>query len=487
MDSIQKTQRKISKVSIRYGRPIRWKLAFSDTLQIVRKFSATIKFFEVEEVSIEMSDFLEIIALTPNAEHIHLDNVFVYNTQVRTKWQLNNECLKLDRLKTLELVECSKEFLVLFDRLPAGVLNEFTMAYWNIHFDVLTDFFTKQSNIKKLALLNADKHDNSTLPDNIFDHLKLESLSCYQKEYNSTYANILCKQTQLSSLSLRNRSGHSDAKIDESVLIVITNQLSEMETLEVSVKEALDVQFKGIAKLKKLKDLTLDCCTLKIIETFSGLDNSRITSLNLKNSYTFVNFVNFFVDVPPMPINIIASLASSVPNLKMLRFDYNCDLPSIVTIMQHFNFVEVLEMKIHTDFDANYLSQIIKVDRCFNPKLTKLKITAEFLCEESILTKLIAIYPNLKKLNIRSRIPPSTSQFKLILSEFNKMVSLKLHVRSWNLTAEYVDCIKNHKNNLKSIWLSQIGLDELSAEDKKKLGTVFDVIRYEHHSLYMTN
>lgn len=489
MDSIQNTQRKISKVCIGFGAGVDrpsdlWELAFSDTVQIVRKFSATIKFFELESSSIEMPDFLEIISLTPNAEHIRLFNVFEI-TQGRTKCQLNNECLKHDRLKTLELVECSEEFLVVFNRLPAGVLKEFTMAYWNLDFSVLTDFFTKQSNIKKLTLSDEDEYSDKTLPDHIFDHLKLESLLWYQYEYNSRHANILCKQTELASLSLLN--GHSDAKIDEGVLIVITNQLSKMETLEVTFKEALSVPFKGIEKLKKLKDLTLDSCSLKIIEILSGLDNSRITSLNMKNFYTWSDDDDFDDGIPPMPINIIAALANSVPNLKVLRFDHDCKYTSIIAIMQHFNFVEVLEMKFDADIDANRLSKTIEVDRCFNPKLTKLKITEMFLCEESILTKLIAIYPNLKKLNIDSPKPPTTSQFKLILSGFNKMVSLKLYFGYWNLTAEYVDCIKDHKNNLKSIRLGSIRLDEFTAEHEKNLSAVFDVIRYKYGSLYMTN
>ncbi len=56
-----------------------------------------------------------------------------------------------------------------------------------------------------------------------------------------------------------------------------------------------------------------------------------------------------------------------------------------------------------------------------------------------------------------------------------------------HLTAEYLDCIENHTSNLKSMSLHS--LDEITADRKKELGVVFDVVRYEYSycSSYMAN
>lgn len=323
MDSIQITTRKISKASISFGVDRfshLWKLAISDAMKILRKFSATIKYLELKYIGIEMHDFLEMLSLIPNAEYLNMCGVFEA-TRSDTVAKLNNECLQLDRLKTLQLIERDVDFLFVFSGLPAGVLNELIIGYSSGHFDVelLTEFFRKQSNIKKLTLSD-DVDVENPFPVNVFGNLKLESFLCYQNEYSSEFANLLSKQTQLISLSLL------IAYVDESVLNVIANRLSELETLEIGFDEQQVEPFKKIEKLKKLKELTLANCSVNIIEAFSGLDNSRITKLNMKHIYTW----SVVDDDPPMPVNIIGALANSVPNLKVLRFDYYCECSSIV-------------------------------------------------------------------------------------------------------------------------------------------------------------
>lgn len=151
-----------------------------------------------------------------------------------------------------------------------------------------------------------------------------------------------------------------------------------------------------------------------------------------------------------------------------------------------FNFVEVLEMKFDFRIDANHLSETIEVDRSFNANLTELIIAEQFICEESILTQLIAMYPNLEKFCISTTgEPPTTSQFQLILNGFKKIKSLDLDFGYWNISDEYLDCIKDRKNNFKSMNLSS--LKDFSAEHKEKLSAVFDVISFEHGNLYITS
>lgn len=499
MDSIQNTHRQISKVSISFGfntpsRLIR-ESAISDAVKIVKKFSATIKYFELEFASLEMSDFLQILSLLPNAEHLVFNNVFD-KKQSETHHQPSNIYLNLHQLKTLELRICNSKFQVVFNGLPADVLKKITLGYCTFNLGLLTGLFAHQSNIKELILIeddDAESHDN-TLPDHIFDHLNLDSLECQQNEYNSRHATILSRQTRLKHLKLRGR------RLDREILNVITNQLSELESLDIDFNETLVVPFKSIVKLKNLKHLTLKSCSLKLIETFAGLDNSRITTLKMEVIYTWDDDDDDGYPFPAMPVNLIGALANSLPNLKALQFDYECELEAIIAIMQYFNFIEALEMKYDQNIDAKLLSETIEVGRCFNPELTELEIAQQFPCEESLLTKLIAIYPNVKKLDITfsSSTSFTTSQLKVILNGFKKMESLSLHFDTrLNFTTEYLNCIRDHKNLLKSITLSHIEFTgelalvhvgygyEFASENEEKFRAVLDVIRYTYGTLHM--
>lgn len=113
--------------------------------------------------------------------------------------------------------------------------------------------------------------------------------------------------------------------------------------------------------------------------------------------------------------------------------------------MENFNFINVLEMSFLWIIDANFLAKTIRDDRCFNPNLTKLKIY-EFPCEELLLRKLISIYSSGPFITV--------SQFKIILNGFRKIKSLGFCFRMWELTEDYFDCIREHKNNLPSITLA---------------------------------
>lgn len=208
------------------------------------------------------------------------------------------------------------------------------------------------------------------------------------------------------------------------------------------------------------------------------------TEYNSKHAKILSKHMGTIDDFPPMPINVIGALANSVPNLKVLHFDYYCECKAIIAIMQHFNFIEVLQMIFDFDIDANRLTEDINVDRCINPKLTELIIADKFVCEEPLLKKLIAMYPNLNTLDL-SLSSITTSQFTVILNGFKKMESLELGADSVMLTTEYLDCIKDHKNNLKSIALRRFDFDQLPAEQKEKLSTVFDVIKYKYGTLRM--
>lgn len=411
-----------------------------------------------------MSDFLEILSLLPNAEHLSFS--YVNLGQWQTQRQLSNENLKLQQLRTLELIECNEKFLVLFNKLPPGVLKKLVVGDWNLNLHLLTALFNHQPNIKESILSRGDINNRddsgSEIPDHILDHLKLDTLEWHKAGFNSKYATILSKQNILSSLSLHM------GKVDADFLNFITKQLSQLNTLNIRVDEALFTPFKKIVKLRNLKDLTLQAvCSTKLIEAFAGLDNSQITTLTLEE--IFDDYEDNVV-VAAMTINLIAALANSVPNLKVLRNKGDC--PTFSSIMQNFNYIEILDIELYSRVDANALIETIKDECCFNPKLTELTITKNFPCEESLLRKLVVFYPNLKKIFIES----ST----LITASHIKGTLIFYYFSTWKLTTEYFDYIKDNQNNCKSITLKGFNSkSEFTAEQNK----ILDVIKNDYRAL----
>lgn len=466
MDSIQNTKRQIKKLHMDLGfgtNNQKRQSAISDAIKIVKKFSATIEYFRLDCASIEMSDLLDILSSLPNVKHLVLTNVF--NKQpFQTAYYSSNadiEDLPLRQLKTLVLNRCDKEFRVVLDRLPVGVLNEFTIEVTRLDLESLTRLFTRQANIKLLRLIPNYFLDSAPPPvfESIFDNLKLESLDLYLDKYNRDHATIFPKQSKLKSLSLRG------GVADDVLVNAITNELTELESLHVSLADETSTY--NIAKLKKLKDLTIRDCSSEHIAAFAKLDNSRITVLNIGTT--------------TIPTDLIGALAKSVPNLKVFRFGCFSTYEMFSAIIQNFNFIENLEILYENGID---LTDNTMLTRCFNPKLTKLRIYRRYDCEESFAEKLIILYPNLKKLEIYSSLTITSSHLQVISNGFVKMNSLKLWCRRWILNS--LDCLRDH-NGLKSLSLVNLTHFE-AAEIKEKFSGVFDNINYvDEYLLYMCN
>lgn len=455
MESIRNTNRKITKVSIDFFGYIK-ETQMQTALFIIKKFSAFIKYLKLEADIFVIDYLFEILSLVPNAECL----VFSYLHKCRTENKKrriapsNDDDLNLHHLKTLKLFECQEDFLVVFNRLPAGVLTELQLSIYNL--ETLTVLFKRQTNIKKF---NLERHSQGKLPtcnDNIFDNLQLESLMWRQHKYTRT-DKILSKQKNLKFLRLNNEL------IGEGVMNVVTNQLTELETLAMDVSNVSLKSFLNIKKLKKLKMLTLFSdagVNLSKLESFAKLDNSRITNLDIRR-------------FPEISVDVVSALAKSVPNLKILRFNFK-NYMIFNAIRRNFNFVEALmvndDLKQH--HDTNNLIQ----DECTNAKLIELHLMFLLPYETPFLNNLIKDYTNLKKLTITSLTPISASQFKQILDGLTKIESLELFGAS-KLTIDDVDCLKDYKKNLKFISFSDFKF-KLKTGHKKKLSTMFDVVKF---------
>lgn len=116
---------------------------------------------------------------------------------------------------------------MIFNRLPAGVLIELSLHENSIH--NLTNLFRNQTNIKKLTIVKG-KCDSVKISTNLFDNLQIEFLHWHAKSFeDKNIRSILAEQTSLKTLKL------IDGKIDVHLMEVITNQLSKLETLSISV------------------------------------------------------------------------------------------------------------------------------------------------------------------------------------------------------------------------------------------------------------
>lgn len=147
--------------------------------------------------------------------------------------------------------------------------------------------------------------------------------------------------------------------------------------------------------------------------------------------------------------------------------------------MRNFNFIEVLKFDpFFTYFDhyqQNDIHNHLMQEGGFNPNLIELNISYTFPYKRPLLKKLIADYPNLKKLVLQSLYPLTSSQFKLILNGLPRMESLTLVSGASKLTEDDLDCIKEHRKTLKFIYLEDLNV-KITARLKKKLSAMFDVV-----------
>lgn len=386
MASIQKTQRNISRleivVSYDYDDENERAKFTIDAVKIVKKFSATIKYLRLIFAPLTLLDFHQIVSLLPNVEHLDLQ--FLELKQLKHQGDATNltdKRLELHRLKKLDIWCCDKNLFHVLDGLPAGVLRECTI-YADVGVNSLDRFIEQQYNIKHLNLdLLGD------LPSHIFDRLALKSLIyTADRKFSVNCPKILSKQTKLKSLVLH------EYRVDNDMLNVITNHMSELETVCISLdSKSLVATFNDLAKLKNLKHLELRKCSLDIVEKLSAIDNTRLITLALTMNDNLI-----------MPFELSTVLAKSMPNLRRLTFGnrgiFLKPTPWIgaVAIMQNFNFLKCLHIAVLDD--GMGLDE--KIDGCFNANLTELEI--EVHCDSSgsspLLTKLSTIYPNLEKL-----------------------------------------------------------------------------------------
>lgn len=380
-------------------------------IDILAKFGDNIDFLRV--CADDPADFIEAISFTPNLNHLEL---VLHSKDDRPKkkfrydGQLDDE-INLLRLKKLNIERANDEFLVIFNRLPAGVLVELTVHQNSIRY--LTNLFRGQVNVKKLTIVKDHCYDPVEIPADLLDNLQIEVLNWRADSFRAnTIRSIMAKQTNLKILKL------IDGDVDVRLLEVITNHLNKLETLSISVNEIPISAVRIMSKLLTLKELTLQSGgeeDIVLLREFATLDNSRITTLNIQYLYD-------------ISADLLKDIKKSLPNLKSVTFHCDNNVQTFNEILKTFNYVQALHLDaLDIEFDeAEGDSSTLVKSACKNDKLNELVISYPMLYPVKLINKMVKNFPHLKKLIIL----PTNEDFKLqceaILKGFREMESLSI-------------------------------------------------------------
>lgn len=107
LESIEHTNRKITKMEMEVTFFGATESQQRRTISIIEKFSVTFKCL-ILRGTLEMSDFLEILSLVPNVEHLHFESLYLQTDQ---QTMPSNEDLNLRELKTLKFSQCNVDFV----------------------------------------------------------------------------------------------------------------------------------------------------------------------------------------------------------------------------------------------------------------------------------------------------------------------------------------------------------------------------------------
>lgn len=462
LQSMKISNREISSVLIE-GNDNHFKVT-DEILSVLETFSSTIKILKLVFVDTDELTFGKIFSLTPNIVRLDLYGIAFNSVQQSSKKPRCNDDYNLKNLKSLTIIRCDKKVAEVVNHLPVEVLTELDIAcQWN----TMTAALTRQSNVRKLVLGYADHGDDKLdqLALDIFDKVKLESLEVRPWRINKA---TIAEQTTLKSLVV----------IDENLVDVrVVNSiasLSELEKLETNITGIPVASIRMMLKLKKLQNLLVQYDAYDGTDELQALiasDNTSIKTMSLKWQ-------------AKMSADFMYSLAKSLPNLNhfnvLPRFINSAGIwigeQQLHQIMCHFNFVTTLSIVMRGD-------RLVEGANYYNPKLRELSVydTRLYLFNEC-LTQLIAAYPNLTKLKLEIFLVfPATLAIGPILYGLTALESLI--VTSDVLPISDLDCLLEHRDNLKLVSLGYLGKSMLTDEMIRKLRVNFGLVNVSNDKI----
>lgn len=448
----------------------------SVVIGVLKKFSENVEYLRV--CAGKGLDFFEAIELVPNVVHLDLASLSHFDDDENVTPPLkkarhfdeNNKALNLLRLRKLQFERCQNLVVVeMFNRLPADLLTELSLD--SDHLSQMSHMFQIQRNIKKLTITQCGHKEAIVKDADLFDHLRLEIMEWHAEKFEHTnIRSVLAKQNDLQSLKLI----AMDISID--LLNVITSQLRQLHTLAIGVTHLPIDAVKSINKLVNLNDLTLwsdDEGSVKVFSEFAKSDNTRITKLNIQHCFD-------------IPHDVIAAMARSLPNLKMVTIHCDFSINTFFAILKHFNYVEAVHLDAAdigweaADRKGNYESLIKR--GCNNGKLTELQISYPIAYSLKMIEKMAMFYPHLTRLVIFPTNRLLSAPFVGILKGFKELESLFILRSLYAVKKRFYDLnvIIEHGINLKFVALLDL---ELVGHDvsmiKENVRRKFGFIEYD--------
>lgn len=407
-------------------------------LDVVEKFGSHLKKLVIvnyiDQQNFNPHALMSILEYLPIIEDLEISGCHL--TKIKSQAEKLKNSFKMNRLKKLCLVNCTHEVEDILNSISSDSLEKFNFHDYFYRYNELffQKFLDRESNIKKLKILNCDKIK--------LDHLQLENLSIDPSR--STLPDI-CSQRSLRVLT------HS-GKVGDAELAA----LSHLRNLEKITIDITEVTAAGIGALKLFVELK----TLKL----SNFCTDSTSALGVLEDLRLPNLKRLSLEVNPLITKQdIVKLSQNFPRLKQLVV---CD--SIAFTLQevfrsfpdiekvsfhrmkngwlsfgdgHKNLKEIELSHVGSCSASTWKSELSFLKKC--PKLEKILISEVCNFQIEDLTALVECLPNLSHLvldfknfyidcngkAVKNAVPKDLSFFDAMLECFQtseKLVFLKL-------------------------------------------------------------
>lgn len=371
--------------------------SYAKIRSIIEKHGSTTTNLSLENCYLfDKSKLNALLKLVPNLESLVLNQLSSMGNQQHHVQKC--EDFNLNHLKELTLIDCfSMEDILRY--IPEGVITSFIVDIKNMN--TLSEFFLKQTNIKRLSTSIKNNELGFTQP---YNHLELEHLQiqyCHSASL-PLLKNTIQNQPKLHRLELGNIG------ITDDIFHVICC-LENLRILKLSLNNLSTGVLWQIYQLKKLSELTIDYCynneVMEYIKDFSFVKNNNLLALDIMAKVSTEDLLRIRENNPNLQtinINVLgklelnADLAKNFNKIKILKlFATDVDI-------QEANYEGLLcntELKtLHLQFPIDFTTEMLQKMSALVPNVVDLKLKPLHKFTNEIFNEILRLFPNLNKL-----------------------------------------------------------------------------------------
>lgn len=398
---------------------------------IVKKFSSRVKKFKiscsVQGETTEIADLhmIKLLKLIPHVEELVLLNVYIRSDNSAKRF----DELDLHKLKKLVLNYCLFDDTVVLDLIPVNVLNDLVFTFDSLDETIYQNFFNRQGKIKKLELFENDQIE--------FNHLELEHIKISS---SIDYCAMLSQQPKLRYIDF------AISWIDDMVFSGLL-QLKHLEVLKTLIDQVPCRVFKGLNKLKQLKELRLD--------SHSSFDCGHLLALSMMNGMKLEKLTLYYTE-REIPEEILVQISKNFLNLKHLEL-INRSIRILSRVIEYFTNLESILMDFYAIFFApddleisdGLRHQNLKQIVITNTNTTEVKNTETLL-------KLVNACPNLERIMLSKLTDVSLNDFEDIMKKHQNLTHLSLEFNDFKFDLDVILVVAELAKNLQHLRLSRL-------------------------------